>query len=136
MSDYIPVYTPANTFTSTASATVTGGQVLEVSGSGTVAATSGTSAKVIGVAAHDAAANALVTVHGRGKVHASVASGGISAGAQVVSAADGKVASLAASGTSGNAAADINTAANNARSVLGIALTTVQSGETVLWMEI
>lgn len=130
MSDYLPIHLPGKTFTSTASATVVGAQQLEVSGSGTVAPTSGASAKHVGTAAFNAASGALVTVYGRGTVHESVAAGAITAGDQIVTAAAGKVASLAAA--SGNAAADIN----SARSVIGIALTTAADTALVQWMEV
>lgn len=63
MADYSPVYGGGNlSFTSTTSGVVTGGQILAVSGTGTVAAAGAASADVVGVAAHDAASGALVTV--------------------------------------------------------------------------
>jgi hypothetical protein len=37
MADYVPLYLPGNAVNSTASATITGGQAVYVSGSGTVA---------------------------------------------------------------------------------------------------
>lgn len=130
MPDYSPFFVPGRSITSTASATIVGGQVVVVSGSGTVGPAAGASAKVVGVAAMDAAANAYVTVFGRGAVHESVASGAITAGDQVVSAAAGAVSTLAAA--SGAVAGDIN----NARSVIGIALTTASDTAKVQWMEV
>lgn len=41
MADYLPLFKPGQDITSTTSAAVTGGQLLVVSGSGTVAPTSG-----------------------------------------------------------------------------------------------
>jgi hypothetical protein len=130
MSDYTPIYLPGNAITGTASATITGRQTLVVSGSGTVAPSSGSSAKVVGLAAADAATNAYVTYYARGTVHESTASGAITAGDQLVSAAAGAVSSLAAA--SGNTAGDIN----SGRSVLGIALTTAIDTALVQWMEV
>jgi hypothetical protein len=118
MADYLPVYREGDAITLSASATITGGTVVEVSGSGTVGPAGAGSLKVVGVAAFDAASGARVTVYGRGMVHEVVNSGGVTAGDQLITAAAGKVATLAAA--SGNAAADINAA----RQVIGIALTT------------
>jgi Uncharacterized conserved protein (DUF2190) len=85
VADYTPVYTPGTTFTATASATITGGQMLAVSGNGTVAPAAADSQDVIGVAAHDAASGTRVTVHAlAGVVHEFVAgTGGITAGDHV-----------------------------------------------------
>lgn len=83
---------PGITFT--ADAPITAGQVVYVSADRQVTPTSGASAAVIGVAAHDAADGdkVLVLVGGVIKV---VAAGEIAAGALVVSAAAGKVATIA-----------------------------------------
>ncbi|MER7131250.1 capsid cement protein [Streptosporangium saharense] len=128
MSDYIPVYTPGEAIGVTTSAAVTGGQLVAVSGNGTVAPAGASSAAVIGVAAHDAASGARLTVWARGTVHESTASGAITAGAQLASGAAGTVAALAAA--SGAVAADIN----NARAVIGVALTTAADTAKVRWM--
>ena len=83
---------PGITFT--ADAAITAGQVLYVSAARQVTPTAGANAAVIGIAAHDAADGdkVLVLVGGVVKV---VASAAISAGALVVSAAAGKVATIA-----------------------------------------
>lgn len=128
MPDYAPLFMPGDVITVTTSAGVTGGKALMVSGNGTVATATAT-AKVIGVAASDIASGAQGPMHGRGQVHISTASGAITAGDQIVSAASGNVSSLAAA--SGAVAADIN----NARSVLGVALTTAADTALVTWME-
>lgn len=130
MADYTPIFFPGDTITSTTSAAVTGGQQLVVSGDGTVAPSAGSSAKVVGVAAFDAASGALVTLFGRGMTHEATASGAITAGDQVVSAAAGAVSTLAAA--AGATAGDIN----SARSVLGVALTTAADTAKVQYMEI
>jgi hypothetical protein len=63
MADYSPVYSGGVTpFTATTSAAVTGGRVLAVSGDGTVAHAAAGSVVAIGVAAHDAASGARVSV--------------------------------------------------------------------------
>ena len=136
MSDYEPKFLYANAITGVTSASVTGGQVLTVSGNGTIAPTSGKSAAVIGVANHDAASGSRVAFTPRGKVHISTASGAITAGAQVTSATGGAVASLAVSAAVGNTAGNIDTAANDARSVIGVALTTAADTASVEWMQL
>lgn len=118
MGDYAPLYMPGDVITGTASATITAGQVLVVSGNGTVGPAGADSNAVVGVAATGAASGALVTYHGRGQVHVSTASGGITAAARVNSAATGKVASATAG--VGN---------------IGIAMTTASDAASVTWME-
>jgi hypothetical protein len=128
MADYIPVYEDEGSFTT--SAAVTGGTLAAVSGDGTVGPAGATSAAVIGVFAADAASGARAMVFLRGMVHEVVNSGGVTAGAQLVSAATGKVASLAATATF--TATDIN----NARSIIGIALTTATDGLKVRYVAV
>lgn len=117
MSDYSPKYLPGQTITSTASDTITGGQCLVVSGTGTVAAGSATSAAFVGVAKFDVISGAYVTLTGRGPVHISTATGGITAGQQVECATAGTVAA----GTT---------------NPIGVALTTAANGASVEWMQI
>ena len=113
MADYVPLYTPGQAYTSQASAAITGGRLVAVSGSGTVATAAADSAAVVGVAAFDVAASGdKVTLHWGG-VQRLVASGAITAGAGVVSDTGGKVKSA----TTATAAA--------AGTLLGRALTTV-----------
>lgn len=116
MADYLPLYAPGRAITRSASAAVTGGQLLAVSGSGTVAPTSAATASWLGVAAFDAAIGSQVTVHSGG-VQRLTASGAITAGALVEAAATGKVA------THTNGTNDIN--------VVGLALTTAADGAPV-----
>jgi hypothetical protein len=118
MAEYAPLYAEADTFTSTASATITGGQVLIVSGAGTVAPASAASVAVVGVAAFDAVNGDKVTVITEG-IHRLVASGTVTAGDMVVAAAAGAVAT--GPGTAGQA--------------VGVALTTATAPNTVevLW---
>lgn len=109
MADYAPIFWGSPPYTGTASATVVGGNVLEVSASGTVGPAGAGSVKVVGVALQDAAANALVTIS-RGGVQELVASGTVTQGEQVEAGAAGTVRTLA----SGRA--------------IGVALTTATTG--------
>lgn len=115
MADYLPIRIPGQALVLQASADVTGGQLVAVSGSGTVAPAGAASAAWVGVAAFDAKSGAKVTVHCGGEQEL-VASGAITAGALVVSAAGGKVASSTtpAAGT-----------------LVGVALTTAADGAKV-----
>ena len=80
-----PVFTGDSLpFTSTTSAAVTGGQVLIVTGSGTVGPAAAASGLVVGVAAHDAANGAQVTVWPPGVVHETVTPTGCTAGNALV----------------------------------------------------
>jgi len=92
MSDYTVVI-PAGPFTSTASAAVTGGQLVEVTGDNTVGPAGAASLKVVGQANHDAAIGADVTVSGGKPIRSAVVAGaGVVAGVRLKAAAAGKVA--------------------------------------------
>jgi uncharacterized protein DUF2190 len=119
MGAYEPKFLYGDVLTGVASAAITGGQVLVVSGSGTVGPAGATAAPVIGVAAFDAASAAQVSYFPRGKVHVTTASGAITAGARVDSGAAGTVASGVSSLTN-----------------IGVALTTAADTALVEWMEI
>lgn len=119
MGAYEPKFLYADVITGTASATITGGQVLAVTGSGTVGPAGAASAAVIGVAAFDAGTGARVSYLPRGKVHISAASGAITAGDRVNAGAAGTVATGVAALTN-----------------IGVALTTAADGASVEWMEI
>jgi deoxyinosine 3'endonuclease (endonuclease V) len=129
MSSYEPKYLYGQEASATASATITGGQLLVVSGNGTVGPAGAGAANVIGVAAQDAASGARLSYFPRGKIHITTAAGSITAGDQVISAASGQVATLAAAAAA--AVGDVNAA----RQVLGVALTTAANGVNVEWME-
>lgn len=125
MADYTPHW-PSGPKTYTASATITGGQLLMATGVDTVGpATAGTTAWV-GVAGHDAVSGDRVTVIPiRGARHTLTASGTVTVGDQVISGAAGTVATLAVA--AGATAADINAA----RQVVGTAVTTATNGNPV-----
>jgi hypothetical protein len=94
VADYSPIFQGMPPYTSTASATITGRQVLENTGSGTVGPAAAGSVKVVGVALFDAATNALVSIS-RGGIQELTASGTVTAGDQVEAGAAGTVRTLA-----------------------------------------
>lgn len=97
MAGYIPKFKPGQAVTFKASAAVTGGRLVAVTGARTVGPAGADSAAVAGVAGFDAAIGEDVTVFTRPSgVHSLVASGAIAAGAKVMSAATGKVATIGA----------------------------------------
>lgn len=100
MADYLPKFSPGAVVTYVASAAVLGGQLVTISGNGTVAPTAGPGT-VEGVAGRDAAVGQGVPVTAAA-VHVLTASAAITAGQRVQSAAAGGVAPWA-----GTAAADV-----------------------------
>jgi predicted RecA/RadA family phage recombinase len=116
MAEYLPLHTPGKAFTRQASAAITGGQLVGVSGSGTVAPTSAATPSFVGVASNDALSGDNVAIYAGG-VQRLVASGAITAGATVEAAAAGKVSAHT------NGANDIN--------IVGVALTTAADGALV-----
>lgn len=94
MAEYLPIRTPGHVPTFKASAAITAGQLVAITGSGTVGPAGATSAAWIGVAGTDAATNDSIAVY-RGGTQALVASGAVAAGDAVASAAGGKVATAA-----------------------------------------
>lgn len=116
MAEYLPLHIPGKAFTRQASAAITGGQLVIVSGDKTVAPASAASATWLGVAAFDAASGENVTVYSEG-VQRIIASGAITAGNTVEGAAGGKVAAHT------NGTNDIN--------VVGLALSTAADGALV-----
>lgn len=124
MSDYAPVYENGSLpFTMTASATITGGQVLIMTGVSTVGPASGAVGTFVGVAAHDAVNTGRVSVWPlAGLVHETIttsgatAAGALSAGASGV-VEPGTLATLAAAGT-----------------LIGTAVTTATAGNKIRWI--
>ncbi|QJU52937.1 DUF2190 family protein [Herbiconiux sp. KACC 21604] len=116
MADYTPLHEPGKAFTRQASAAITGGQLVVVSGSGTVAPASAATHSWLGVAAFDAGNGDLVTIYDEG-VQRLTASGAITAGALVEAATGGKVAS--------------HTNGTNDFNVVGLALSTAADGALV-----
>jgi len=92
MADYLPKFKPGQAVTFNASADVTGGRLVVVTGNRTVGPAGADSAAVVGVAGFDAKSGERVTVFTRaGGVHPLVANGAIAAGIKVSSAAAGKI---------------------------------------------
>lgn len=91
MAEYLPIHTPGQAVTLKASAAITAGQVVAVSGSGTVAPAGADSAAWVGVAATDAATNDNVTIWCGGTQNCTAA-GAITAGDAIECAASGAVA--------------------------------------------
>lgn len=112
MGDYSPIFNGPPPFTATVGTAVVGGNVVDVAASGTIQPAAAASVSVCGVAAFDAAANAVVTVF-RGGIQSLVANGTVTAGQQIESAGSGQVRTLA----SGRA--------------IGVALTTATNGNQV-----
>lgn len=94
MPEYLPITKPGQAETSKASAVITGGQVVAVSGDGTIAPAAAASTAVIGVAAFDAAQNDNVTYFSGGTQNC-LASGAITAGSPVIAGAAGTVVASA-----------------------------------------
>lgn len=93
MPNYTPRFKPGQAITFTASAAVTGGQPVEVTGDRTVGPAGAASVKYCGQAGHDAAAGEQVTVHTPGRpVHEALAAAAIAAGDHVMVAAGSRVA--------------------------------------------
>lgn len=113
MAEYTPRYMPGAAQTWVASATVTAGQLLIVSGSGTVAPSSAASQAYIGVAGNDAANGANVTVYAGG-IQKIVATGTVTAGQSVEAATAGTVAT--------------HTLGTNDGNIVGLAVTTATAG--------
>lgn len=91
MSDHLPKY-PSGAVTRTASATITGGQLVKVTGDLTVGPTAAVGDTCRGVANRDAVSGELLTVYPLEGVHVLTAAENITAGAYVQAGAAGKVA--------------------------------------------
>lgn len=113
--EYVPVFIQGDEVTCTASAAITGGQLVELTGPYAVAPAAATSESWFGVAGFDAAAGDDVTIY-RQQVQRPIASGAVTAGDAVIAAADGKVAT---------------SATPTVLTHVGTALSTAADGETV-----
>ena len=121
MGEYSPIFKPGSDFTLQASATITAGQLLAVTGVGTVGPAPANAGNWVGVAGNDAASGAKVAIH-CGGVQELVTTGTVTAGDLVVAAANGTVSTLAAVSTP--TPADVT----NTRGIVGVALTTATTG--------
>jgi hypothetical protein len=98
VAEYTPVFASGTApFTLQASAAVTGGRLVEVTGNGTVGPAGAASTKVAGVAAYDAATGAKVGVWPlAGVTHKVLGTGAIAAGDNLAAGAAGVVAAIGA----------------------------------------
>jgi len=116
MGDYLPKYTPGAAITLAASADITGGQLLEVSGDETVKPAAAASAKWVGYAGYDVSSGDYVTVFSGGIQHPT-ASGAVAAGDLLVADTGGKVKTAGATPAAGT--------------VVGVALAAAADGDPV-----
>ncbi len=141
---YNPIFMPGDAIPFTASGTITGGDLVVVSGSGTVAKASTLAARNgSGVAGTEAAATGRVTVYGRGPVHESVADGAVTAGdelsstntaSRTVKTVPTSAIDVGATPTQTSINNAVNGGLNTIRAIIGVALTTVADGQKVRWM--
>lgn len=113
MAEYLPLHDDGDSFTRQASASITGGQLVRVSGSGTVAPTSAASADWVGVAGFDGSSGDNVTVFAGG-VQRLKATGAVTAGDIVAGAANGTVSTSATPGAGQQVGIALTTAADGA----------------------
>lgn len=113
MAEYQPLHRPGTLIPRTASATITGGQLVEVTTTGSVGPAGAASLKVVGVATSDAVSGDRITISAGGVQKIIAAAGGVTAGDIVSAGAAGTVAPIGA-GAFGTK--------------IGIALTTAAAG--------
>lgn len=97
MAEFVPIHKPGQSWTSTASADITAGQALVVSGQDTVAPSAAANAAFVGVAAFDAKSGEKVTVLSGGGVYPLTSTGTVGDGDPLTTAAGGAVAAAGAS---------------------------------------
>lgn len=94
MAENVPVFDSGLAITRQASAAITGGQLVEVTGPGTAGPAAAGSTKWLGTAGFDAAVGDQVTIY-KGGVQRCTASAAVAAGDMVAAAATGRVATSA-----------------------------------------
>jgi len=129
---------------------ITGGDLVDISGPNTVVRSSALASRAfIGVANHDASSGGKVTVTLGCPIHESIADGVVTAGDQLTTTntAQRQVKSLAAAalnvdvtGTPSEASIEafnpaVNTAVNQARAVIGVAVTSGADNTLVRWAQ-
>lgn len=96
MANYLPLFRPGDTVTFGVTTAVTGGQAVEVGAADmSVAPAVAASAKYVGIAGHDAAVGDKLTVEVGKPIHELTATGAVSRGARLETAAAGTVRTLA-----------------------------------------
>lgn len=91
MADYLPLHKPGQAITRAASATITAGQLVSVSGAGTVAPSAAADVPWLGVASKDTASGDTVAVFCGGTQRLVAGTGGVTAGQLVHAGATGTV---------------------------------------------
>jgi hypothetical protein len=120
VADYEPTYGKPQSVTLTAGAAITGGQLVAVTADNTVSPTGAGPANFAGVAGHDAATGAPVTIYGgSGLVHETAITSGVASGALVYAGAAGQI-----TGTPGS---------NYGAVAIGVATRTVSGAGTQRW---
>jgi hypothetical protein len=114
MAEKLPIYKPGQALTLAASGTITGGQLVAVSGSGTVGPRAALLRPGSRDAAFDAATNDKVTIHSGG-VQSVTASGAITAGSPVIAGAAGTVVASATPPAGQQVGVALTTAADTAK---------------------
>ncbi|MEW2478719.1 capsid cement protein [Mycobacterium sp. NPDC049093] len=99
MAEFVPIFKPGQSWTSTTSADVTAGQALVVTGQDTVAASSAANPSFVGIAAFDAKSGEKVTVLSGGGVYELTSTGTVNDGDALTTAASGAVTALGAGTT-------------------------------------
>jgi len=117
MAEYLPLHDDGDSITRSASASITGGQLVIVSGSGTVAPSSAATVAWLGVAGFDASTGDNVTVFTSGVQRLTAGTGGVTAGQVVEAAANGQVVA--------------HTVGTNDTNIVGLALSTATAGNLV-----
>lgn len=96
---YLPLFRPGQTVTFDVTTAVTAGQVVEVGTADmSIAPAAAASGKVVGVVGHDAKVGEKATVEVGKPIHSLIATGGVTRGQRLETAAAGRVRTLA-SGT-------------------------------------
>jgi len=85
----------------------------------------------VGIAGHDAASGARITVYAAKCIHESVADGVVNAAALLVTSPSATKDVKAAAAVTTPTPADVTTS----RAIIGVALTTATDGNTVRWMQ-
>jgi hypothetical protein len=145
MADYTPVALPGTAYTFQASGTITGGDLVGMTGALTVNKISSlASLAYVGVAGQDAAIGQKVTVYVDKAIHESIADGTVTAGDQLTSTntANRQVKTLiptavdvGASPTQGSINTAINSTSLANRAIIGTAVTTVADNQLVRWVQ-
>lgn len=126
MANITPKFAPGTDITYTASAAVTGGRLVTLTGNRRVGP-AGAGSTVIGVPLRDAALEEKVTVAREG-VFMLRAAAAIAAGDRLIPAANGEVQPVGAAAATGAATAQTQTDIENSRDIIGFALEAIAAG--------